>query len=98
MLDGRLLGRREDRLDVVADVEDDRPRLDPVDRARDHLAFAARELVEDLVALDLADALQDDLLGGLGADPAEDVAVELLRLDELADLGVGLVGAGLLEA
>ena len=60
-------------------------RLDPVDRAGDQLALAARELVEDLVALDLADALQDDLLGGLGADPAEDVAVELLGLDEVAD-------------
>ena len=49
-----------------------------------------RELVEDLVALDLADALEDDLLGGLGADAAEDVAVELLGLDQVADLGVGL--------
>ena len=97
VLDGRLLGRGEDRLDVVADVEDDRPRLDAVDRAGDHLALAARELVEDLVALDLAEALEDDLLGGLGADPAEDVAVELLGLDELAELGVGLVRAGLLE-
>ncbi len=98
VLDGRLLGRGEDRLDVVADVEDDRPRLDPVDGARDHLAFAAGELVEDLVALDLADPLEHDLLGGLGADPAEDVAVELFHLDEIADLGVGLVGAGVLEA
>ena len=60
-------------------------RLDPVDRAGDQLALAAGELVEDLVALDLADALEDDLLGGLGADPAEDVAVELLGLDEVAD-------------
>ena len=85
VLEGGLLGGGEDRLDVLADVEDDRPRLDPVDRAGDELALAAGELVEDLVALDLADALQDDLLGGLGADPAEDVAVELLGLDEVAD-------------
>jgi hypothetical protein len=98
VLDGRLLGRREDRLDVVADVEDDRPRLDPVDRPGDHLAFAARELVEDLVALDLADPLEDDLLGGLGPDPAEHVAVELFHLDEIADLGIGLVRSGVLEA
>ena len=61
------------------------------------LAFAAGELVEDLVALDLADALQDDLLGGLGADAAEVVAVELLGLDELAGLGVLLDLAGLIE-
>ena len=85
MLERRLLGRGEDRLDVLADVEDDRPRLDPVDRAGDELALAARELVEDLVALDLADALQDDLLGRLRADPAEDVAVELLGLDQVAE-------------
>ena len=58
------------------------------------LALAARELVEDLVALDLADALEDDLLGGLGADPAEDVAVELLGLDEVADLGARLDALG----
>src|SRR4030095_6829832 len=77
MLDRRLLGRRQDRLDVVADVEDDRPRLYPADGAGDNLAFATRELVEDLVALDLADAREDDLLGRLGADPAEDVAVQL---------------------
>src|SRR6185503_1586425 len=50
---------------VLADVEDDRARLDPVDGAGDELPLAAREVVEDLVALDLADALQDDLLGGL---------------------------------
>ena len=87
VLERALLGRRQDRLDVLADVEDDRARLDPVDRAGDELALAAGELVEDLVALDLADALQDDLLGRLGADPAEDVAVELLGLDHVAGLG-----------
>ena len=97
VLERRLLGGGEDRLDVLADVEDDRPRLDPVDRAGDQLAFAVRELVEDLVALDLADALEDDLLGGLGADATEDVAVELLGLDEVAGLGVGLGPAGLVD-
>ena len=97
VLERALLGRGEDRLDVLADVEDDRARLDPVDGAGDELALAARELVEDLVALDLADALEDDLLGGLGADPAEDVAIELLGLDHVADLGVGLVLAGVVD-
>ena len=58
---------------MLAEVEDDRPRLDPVDGAGDQLALAAGELVEDDVALGLAEALEDDLLGGLGADPAEDV-------------------------
>ena len=97
MLEGRLLGRGEDRLDVLADVEDDRARLDPVDRAGHELALAAGELVEDLVALDLADALEHDLLGGLGADPAEDVAVQLLGLDEIAEVGVGLDGPRLVD-
>jgi hypothetical protein len=31
------------------------------------------------------EALQDDLLGGLGVDPAEGLLVELLGLDEIAD-------------
>ena len=79
------------RLDALAHVEDHRPRLDAVDRAGDELALAVGELVEHGVALGLAEALQDDLLGGLGADPAEGVAVELLDLDELARDGVGLV-------
>ena len=82
----------QDGLDVLADVEDDRARLDPVDRAGDELALAAGELVEDLVALDLADALEHDLLGGLGADPSEHVAVELLGLDDVAGLGGLVVG------
>ena len=97
VLERALLGRGEDRLGVLADVEDDRARLDPVDGARDQLALAARELVEDLVALDLADALEDDLLGGLRADAAEDVAVELLGLDDVTGLGVRVVLAGVLD-
>ena len=97
MLDGRLLRGLEDRLDVVADIEDDRPRLDPIDGAGDHLALATGEPVEDLVALDLADPLEDDLLGRLRTDPAEDVLVQLRNLDEIADLGVRLVAARLLE-
>jgi len=48
-------------------------------------------------ALDLADALQDDLLGRLRADPAEHVAVELLGLDQVAKTGVGLDGVRLLD-
>ena len=91
VLDRRLLGRGEDRLHALADVEDDRPRLDPVHLAGDHLALAAGELVEDHVALGLAQALEDDLLGRLGVDPAEVARIELLGLDEVADVGVRLV-------
>ena len=50
------------------------------------------ELVEDDVALGLAEALEDDLLGRLGVDAAERLAIELLGLDEIAGLGVGLRG------
>jgi hypothetical protein len=97
VLELALLGRGEDGLHVLADVEDDRPRLDPIDGPGDELALAARELVEDLVALDLADALEHDLLGGLGPDPTEDVAVQLLGLHEVPELRLGLVGPGLIE-
>ena len=63
----------------------------------DQLALAVRELVEDLVALDLAHALEDDLLRGLGADAAEVLGVELLDLDHVAGLGVVLGLAGLVD-
>ena len=98
VLDGGLLGRREDRLHVVADVEDDRPRLDAVHRPGDHLAFAVRELVEDLLPLDLAEPLEDDLLRRLRTDSTEDVVLELLGLDKIAGLGVGLELAGVVDA
>jgi len=90
VLEGALLGRREDRLGVLADVQDDRARLDPVDGPGDELSLATRELIEDLVALDLPDPLEDDLLCGLGTDPAENVAIELLGLDQVAGLGARL--------
>ena len=94
VLERALLARREDRLHALADVEDDRPRLDPADGAGQELPLAVRELVEDLVALDLAHPLEDDLLGGLGADAAEVLAVELLELDDVAGLGVVLASGG----
>ena len=97
VLERALLGRRQDRFRVLADVEDDRARFDPVDGPGDQLALPARELVEDLVAFDLADALQHDLLGGLGTDAPEDVAIELLGLDHITRLGVRVELAGVLD-
>ena len=81
----------QDRLDALADVEDDRRAARPGSTVP-VMSSPSRlgELVEDLVALDLADALEDDLLGRLGADPAELLAVEHLELDDVAGLGVGL--------
>ena len=95
VLQGALLRRGQDRLHALADIEDQGARLHPVDGARDELAFAVRELVKDLVALDFADALEDDLLGGLGADPTKDVTVQLLRLHGVAGLRVGVVDDGI---
>ena len=59
-----------------------------LDDAVHDLAHAARVLGEDVVALGLADLLEDDLLRGLGGDAAEDVG-RLRELDLLAHLGLG---------
>ncbi len=83
VLDRGLLGRGQDGLGL-AEVEDDRPRLDAVDGPGDEVALAAGELVEDDVALGLTEALEHDLLGGLGADAAEGVLPELLRHHDVA--------------
>ena len=91
VLERGLLGRGEDGLHALAHVEDHRPRLDPVDGAVHELALAVRELVEHGIALGLAETLEDDLLGRLGADPPERVAVELLGLHELAGIASGLI-------
>ena len=56
-----------------------------------------RELVEERLALRLAQALADDLPGDLGADAAEVGRLELLVLDEVAELGLGVVLLGLVE-
>ena len=103
VLEGRLLGRGQDRLGpgdaaLADELEDDRPRLDPVDRAGDQFAVAAGELVEGDVALGLAQALEDDLLGRLGMDPAERVGIHLLDLDEVAEDGCRIEHLGLVEA
>ena len=74
VLHGRLLGRGQDGVDAVGlapDVEDDGPRFDPAHGACGDLTLEVGELAEDLLALRLAQALQDDLLGGLGVDAAE---------------------------
>src|SRR5205814_2085009 len=91
VLDGRLLSRREDCLDALPDVEDDRPGLHAVDGPGDHLAFAARKLIEDDVALRFPQALEDDLLRRLRVDSPERLGIQLLGLDQLSDSRVGLV-------
>ncbi len=60
-------------------------------RCGDELALALLVLVEDVLALRLADTLQDDLLGGLGGDAAEPLP-GAVQLEELTVLGVLLLG------
>src|SRR5262249_15837821 len=63
--------------------------------ARDELALAVLVLVEDVLALRLAHALQDDLLGRLRGDAAEALP-RAVELEELAVLGVLLLGLRLI--
>ena len=69
VLDAHLLGRRQHRL-RLAEVDVDVARLEAVDDAGDDVAFLAGVLLEDDLALGLAQALQDDLLRRLGGDAA----------------------------
>ncbi len=74
------------RVDVAA--------LDALDDAVDELAHAVLVGFHDLGALGLADLLHDDLLGGLGADPAE-IHGGHGFLDEIADLQVFVLLTGI---
>jgi len=60
----------EARLGALVEFDDGLARFDTLDGADDDLAFLAAVLVVDLVALGFAEALEDDLLGGLGGDAA----------------------------
>jgi hypothetical protein len=71
----------QDRLGAVADLDHDVAALEAADDAGHELALAVLVLVEDVLALGLADALDDDLLGGLGGDAAEAVLAELQGVD-----------------
>ena len=84
--DGRMrLGAAEVDDDVVAALE-------ATHDAGDELAPAVLELVEDDVALGVADALDDDLLGRLRGDAAEALAL-LRELEQVAELLVLLARA-----
>ena len=88
-----LLADRQHRLGA-AQVDDDVAALEAADDAGDDLALAVLVLVEDVLALGVAGALEDDLLGGLGGDAAE-AAAEGLELEDVAVLvvlGLGLGG------
>src|SRR6185312_8289491 len=78
---------RNERLGVAAQVEIDVAALDPLHDAGHQLADAIGKGVHHLLALGLAYALHDHLLGGLRGDATEFGVLDLL-LDVLADLGV----------
>ena len=83
-LAGQLLGDRQDRLDVLAHVEHDGRVGRALDGAGHDLALAGRVLLEDDVALRLAEALPVDLPGRLRRDAAELGLRHVLRDPDLA--------------
>src|SRR5690606_40788512 len=79
------LVRGDEGFGVAAEVDEDVAALDALHHAGDQLADAVLPGVHDLLALGLAHALHDHLLGGLGGDAAEIDVLDLF-LDVVADL------------
>src|SRR5690606_16535038 len=91
-LPGRLLARGQDPLGA-SEVDDDVVALlEAAHDAADQLPLAVLELVEDDVALGVADALQEHLLGRLRGDAPEGAA-GLLHVEHGAELLVLLARA-----
>ena len=90
-----LLAQRQDGLGA-SEVDDDRALLEAPDDAVDDLALAILVLLEDVVALGLADPLDDHLLGRLREDAPEARGVDL-HADLVAELGLGIEAVRLLE-
>ena len=82
-----LLGLGQQRLDPFAQLHERVAGVRLLDDAGDQLAHAVAVLLEHHVALGLADALQDHLLGGLGGDPAEVVGGDVALVDLVAVFG-----------
>src|SRR3989442_4947520 len=78
---------RQQRLEA-AGLDDGAAALHALHRAGDQLVAARQEVVEDLLALGVADALQDHLLRRLRADAAKLDRLERL-LDEVFELDFG---------
>ena len=80
---------RQQRLDA-ARFDDEVAALGALHRAGHERLAALEEVVEDLLALGVADLLQDHLLGGLRADAPEGLGLERL-LEDVAQLGLGVL-------
>ena len=78
---------RQQGLDA-AGLDDGVAALHALDGAGDEMLLALEKVVEHLLALGVANLLQDHLLRGLGADAAEVDGLERL-LDIVAELHVG---------
>ncbi len=81
----RLLRFGHDRLDTVAEIDDDLAAFEPFDEAVDQFAQASDVLFVNVVPLGLADLLQDDLLRGLRGD-APQVFHRARQFEHVADL------------
>jgi len=90
---GNQLVPREQRFHATG-FDDEVAALGALHRARHERFAPLEEVVQDLLALGVADLLQDHLLGGLGADAAEGFGLERL-LDHVAEGGVGVLGHGI---
>ena len=81
----------------VAEFDDDRAAVDPLDDAVDHLADALRVVAVDHRPFGLANPLEEDLPRRLGRDSAERGGVQRLELDDAADLDVRIELPAFLE-
>src|SRR6185312_8105894 len=77
----------------AAEIDGDVAELDALDQAVHDFADAVLVFLELALALGLAHALHDHLLGGLGGDAAEIDGRQRID-DEIADLGVGIAVLG----
>ncbi len=82
-----LLGLGQQRLDPFAQLHERVARVRLLHDAGDQLADAVAVLLVHHVALGLANALQDHLLGGLRGDPAEVVGRDVALVDLVAVFG-----------
>ncbi len=81
----------------LAQVVDHVLALDTLDGRVQDFLFAVGVLVEDRVALGLADLLKDDLLGELGGDAAKDSLGDFGNEEFTTGFGGGIHFAGLLD-
>src|SRR5205085_5450137 len=80
----------------AAQAEGDALGRNRLDRAVDDIAFALDVFLVLAFALRFADALEDDLFGGLGGDAAE-VGRGGLDRDHIAELRAGIYQAGIFQ-